>query len=115
MNVKTKITLCALASFVTLGTSVPGFAYSPNDAGTASAVVRYHDLDLSSSAGIRTLYGRIQNAAWRVCLQVVPSWNGIENTKCRQTAVDEAVAKVNKPALTAMHEGKKPSEKTASR
>jgi UrcA family protein len=61
---------------------------------------------------------RIQNAAWRVCGQIVPAQNAasdLENVKCRQTLVDVAVGEVNKPALAALHTGRKPSDMTASR
>jgi UrcA family protein len=71
--------------------------------------VRYSDLDLSTPAGIRTLYGRIQD---------VPAQNGpsgIANAKCRQTLVDDAVDEVNKPALTALHTGRSPENRTARR
>jgi UrcA family protein len=83
-----------------------------------STVVHYSDLDLSSSGGIHTLYGRIQDAAWRVCRQIVPAHNAqssMENAKCRQTLTDVAVGEVNKPALTALHSGKKPVDLTARR
>jgi UrcA family protein len=112
-------TLCAFALLVTLSYSVPGIAQSPKAvAATPSSIVRYEDLDLSDAAGIHTLYGRIQHAAWLVCGQIVPAQNGpsgIENVHCRQTLVDAAVAEVNRPALTALHTHKKPSERTASR
>jgi UrcA family protein len=112
-------TFCAFALLVTLGHSIPGVAQSPTSVAAApSSIVRYGDLDLSDAAGVHTLYVRIQNAAWRVCGQIVPAHNGpsdIENVHCRQTLVDAAVAEVNTPALTALHTHKKPSYRTASR
>ncbi|HTT00443.1 MAG TPA: UrcA family protein, partial [Steroidobacteraceae bacterium] len=101
----------------TLGLGAPGFAESPTPV-VPSAVVSYSDLDLSTSAGIHTLYERIRIAAWQVCRQSVPVRHGpgaIEILKCRDTLTDVAVGRVNKPALTALHTGKKPREITASR
>jgi UrcA family protein len=112
-------TLCAFALLVALSHSAPGIAQSPNSvATTPSSIVHYEDLDLSDTAGIHKLYVRIQNAAWLVCGQIVPAHNGpsgIENVHCRQTLVDAAVAEVNRPALTALHTHKKPTDRTASR
>ena len=112
-------TYCAVALLIALSHSVPGLAQSPKSvAPSPSSTVRYGDLDLADAAGIHTLYVRIQNAAWRVCGQIVPAQNGpsdIENVRCRQTLVDAAVAEVNRPALTALHTHKKPSDRTASR
>jgi UrcA family protein len=118
MNTKLNTTFSAVTLVATLAFGSPANAQSPSAATAPSSIVRYGDLDLSTSAGIRTLYGRIQDAAWRVCQQIEPPQNGpsgIENVKCRQTLVDVAVGEVNKPALTALHTGKKPSGVTASR
>jgi UrcA family protein len=90
----------------------PGYAQSSS--APPSRIVRYGDLDLSSPAAVRVLYKRIQHAAWRVCLESDPSASGIESMKCRRAAVDAAVDKVNKAALTALHTGKKPSDMAAS-
>jgi hypothetical protein len=49
-----------------------------------------------------------------VCLQT-DARAGIENVKCRQRTVDATVAKVNKPALVALNDGKKPSDMTVKR
>jgi UrcA family protein len=68
--------------------------------------VRYSDLDLSTPVGVRTLYKRIDNAAWKVCRQMFPVANGpsgIANSNCRAALVDAAVKDVNRPTLTALH------------
>jgi UrcA family protein len=112
---KTKLNAAfAIATLVTtLALSSPSRAQTPDgrDQGESapSQVVRFSDLDLSSATGIRTLYGRIQNAAWRVCRQIVlpqSGATGIENGKCRHTLIDIAVEQVNREALTALHTGK---------
>jgi UrcA family protein len=80
-----------------------------------SRVVKLNDLDLSRPTDVRTLYGRIGNAVWRVCSEIAPMGNGrIEHGTCRHTLVEAAVAEVNHPALTAYH-AKRPAPVTASR
>jgi UrcA family protein len=113
MNTKLNTAFRAVALVGTLGLFSSGYAQSSSAA--PSTVVRFADLDLSSPAGVRALYGRIQNAAWHVCLQNESTASGIENVRCRQSAVDAAVGKVNRPALTALNAGKKPSDMTARR
>ena len=73
-----------------------------------SIIVRYSDLDLARAEGARTLYGRIQNAARRACS---PEEYGIYSLRqnyraCVTKAVREAVGKVNKPTLTALHQAR---------
>jgi UrcA family protein len=116
MNTKLSTALIATTLLASLALCGPARAQTPTgDAKSApSEVVRYSDLDLSSPAGIRTLYGRIQNAAWRVCLLMVPA-PGIESGKCRQTLIDVAVGEVNKPALTALHTRKNSVDLSARR
>jgi UrcA family protein len=72
-----------------------------------SVTVKYNDLNLSTLAGARTLYGRISAAARSVCGYEGRSftdqafWNG-----CYRGAVADAVAKVGSPLLTAVHTGR---------
>jgi len=96
----------ALAGVLCLVGTVPALASTPEN----SITVSYSDLDLSTSAGARTLYGRIQFAAKRVC--------GYEGTdvlsqaiwrKCFHGSVGDAVAKVNSPLLTAVATGRSPA------
>jgi UrcA family protein len=69
-----------------------------------TVVVRYGDLDLSSTEGARVLYQRISVAARQVCpvefsravLQVG------KNRACREAAIERAVNAVNNPQLVAM-------------
>ena len=117
MNTKLSSTIGAFALVATLGLGAPGFAASATST-VPNAVVRYSDLDLTTSEGNHILYERIQNAAWQVCRQIVPVQHfpgAIEILKCRQTLMDVAVGQVNKPALTALHTGNKPRDITASR
>jgi UrcA family protein len=69
--------------------------------------VKYADLNLSSPAGVQALYGRIMSAARQVCqldthtdLQLL----GKEQA-CMKQAIDDAVRKVNSPALADLRFG----------
>jgi len=75
---------------------------------TASAdpgqmTVRYSDLDLNRSEGVKILYHRLQHAAQTVC---TPNQNRSLATKarfdsCIETNMQAAVAKIDRPLLTA--------------
>jgi UrcA family protein len=69
-----------------------------------SVVVRYGDLDLSTTKDARVLYQRISDAARQVC----PYENSrvlmqvSKNRACREAAIERAVNAVNSPQLAAM-------------
>jgi UrcA family protein len=72
-----------------------------------SKTVKFQDLDITKPAGAKTLYGRIRAAARDVC---DASTSGDPILKpamhaCMETAIDNAVRKVNAPALTALRFG----------
>ena len=69
-----------------------------------SESVKFADLNLSSPAGVETLYGRIHAAAKRVCVQ--PAGELAATRSCERKAESEAIAKVNLPLLTAFYEQK---------
>ena len=70
-----------------------------------TAVVRYADLDLSHPAGVDRLYVRLRQAASLVCnpsdTQGVRAQ--VSYRACAERALDDAVATVNDPNLTALH------------
>ena len=80
------------------------------DETSRSIKVSYSDLDLTTQAGAATLYSRIRGAARQVCgyegvtYAETSSWR-----RCFSDAVGNAVAKVNSPQLTALHQGKSPA------
>jgi UrcA family protein len=90
-------------------------AANPRDATEVhSEKVNYADLNLSTLAGASALYTRIQSAARRVCGDENDlSHLGIRKS-CQRTAIAAAVAKVNSPSLTAVHESKTGGPKLAS-
>jgi UrcA family protein len=73
---------------------------------TVSIAVKYADLDLNRPADVKTLYQRIRHAAYGACGQreltgshsALPSWQ-----QCVRDAVEQAVARLDRPALTAYH------------
>ncbi len=72
--------------------------------------VSYADLNLESPAAVSSLYGRLRSAAQRVCKPLddgrySPANFGFQ--RCYQTALDSAVAKINRPVLTAMHNSRR--------
>jgi UrcA family protein len=73
---------------------------------TRSVVVRFADLDLNQSKDVQILYHRINLAAGFACGQreltgsrlPLPSWE-----HCVAAAVDSAVLRLDRPALSAYH------------
>jgi len=71
-----------------------------------SLTVQFADLDISGTAGARVLYRRLQHAAETVCAPLDDRNLALHLrfNQCVQTAINTAVAKVDRPALTAYHE-----------
>src|SRR5215472_15971201 len=72
---------------------------------THSQTVKFADLDLSKSEGLKTLLSRIHGAAGKVCAPRPETNDTKGNTaykKCFGDAVNGAVAKVGNPGLTAL-------------
>jgi UrcA family protein len=74
-----------------------------------SITIKYSDLDVTHEAGVKALYGRIQNAAHTVC---EPQSNArdlqtmIARNKCISNAVSNAMETVGLPALTSLYQEK---------
>jgi len=93
-----------------LGSAAPALVVPETAAAAAvalpSQVVRYDDLNLAQPRGVALLYARIHAAAEMVCgtAQRIGSRLPPNAWKvCVAEAVDQAVAKVDRPALTAYH------------
>jgi UrcA family protein len=75
----------------------------------AELAVNYSDLDLSRTEGAKVLYQRLVHAARITCS---PDKVSLENQEryyeCIHSAVAAAVAKVDRPALTAYYQAKTP-------
>jgi len=81
-------------------------AAAPQD--VPSVVVHFADLDLSRSEGATVLYQRLKDAAETVCapLDERDLARYFSFNACVENAISTAVAKVNRPALTAYYEAK---------
>ena len=81
-------------------------AAAPADAGSNQITVHFGDLNVDRPAGAAVLYRRIRAAAQSVCgdrqppgaHMTSPAWSS-----CVAQAIDEAVARVDRPAVTAYH------------
>jgi UrcA family protein len=102
---RTRLVMIA-AGIAFLGLAGASNAAQPNFFESQRMTVSYADLNIESAAGIKALYGRLQFAARRVC---APFDDGQHRTGdfhfrvCFRDALGSAVAKINKPTLTAMH------------
>jgi UrcA family protein len=94
----TLMTICTLAL-----TCHAAFADPVPDA--LSVKVQFSDLDLTHPQGIAVLYGRISYAAKTVCAPFegrdLRSFAAAQ--RCHRDAISAAVARVDRPALTAYH------------
>jgi UrcA family protein len=73
------------------------------DLQTRRYVVRFADLDLSSEAGVKTLYRRIRSAAESVCAPLGGARELARQAQwraCRDTAIADAVAEIDHPMLS---------------
>jgi UrcA family protein len=71
--------------------------------------IAFSDLDLSKPDDVAELYARINSAARLVCIDSSSPWDAgrIETIKrCHAAVVGDAVAQINVPKLTALHEQK---------
>jgi UrcA family protein len=82
-------------------------AFAADDSDAPSMKVHFGDLNLSTDAGIQTLYRRIKVAARTVCNESMVSGDGRAASHywaCYDKAVADAVDKVNNTQLTAMYQ-----------
>jgi UrcA family protein len=98
------LTSLALGSALFAGAALASATAADGNLVAQSMSIRYADVNLATKAGATTLYRRIEGAARFVCgesgrrLDEQHAWK-----ECYQNAVDDAVAKVNNPTLSAMH------------
>jgi UrcA family protein len=71
-------------------------------------VVRFGDLDISTSQGAAALYRRIYGAASIVCWRMYDSHEAymLNKAACLKKVIADAVTKVNAPALSAVYASK---------
>jgi UrcA family protein len=72
-------------------------------------MVKFGDLDVSTSKGAVSLYGRIYSAAGNVCSRMYDHDDlalRLNKDACLQKVIADAVSKVNEPALSAVFASK---------
>jgi UrcA family protein len=96
MNTKLSLALATLVLAPGLACAGPADASVPTADGASapSELVRFSDLDLSTSDGMAALHDRISQAAYRVCRDMIPTAS-IDNARCQQQLVEAAVDDVN--------------------
>ncbi len=110
-------TLLVTASLAFGGSAALAAETSASPANGASAhaavtyPVRYEDLDVSSPHGAKILYLRIRYAAEMVCGSAA-SWGKKEGQACVSKAIDDAVARINRPLLSQYQQQNTQSEKS---
>ena len=106
---ESKIVKGVIATVAVIAFSAPAIASADDLKGRSEKVV-YSDLNVVKENGAEALYRRLQQASKRVCgVQSIQNAGGIrmvaEQRDCYQSALNEAVAKIDSPTLTAIHEG----------
>jgi UrcA family protein len=84
----------------------------PND-DVRTARVRFGDLDLNSPAGAERLYRRLSIASRDVCgdsSEIIALEELADIRACRNEALEDAVARVDRPLLTAAYEHHHPGQ-----
>jgi UrcA family protein len=87
----------------------------PAGAETVSETVNYSDLNLETTAGAAALYSRLEVAARHVCRALYSPGAPFQVSSCLHEVLEAAVKNVNRPNLTALHEGRAASGLTAQR
>jgi len=109
---KSKLINSVIAAVAVVSFSLPAIASADSGAdlkGT-SEKVQYSDLNVQKQAGAEQLYRRVQLASKRGCgvqsLKIAGSIRAVSDARrCYEKSLDAAVAKIDNPALTAIHEG----------
>lgn len=109
MNTLLKRSIAAFAlTVVVTGLALP--AQADEGASTEPNItVKFRDLDLSKPEGVAALYQRIERSARLVCKDSSSPYDAgrVETfERCYQSAIEDAVASINQPQLTAFHRAK---------
>lgn len=100
-----------LATFVVLGLPSIALAASPSNFHKGSIKVEYGDLNISTLAGARTLYTRLENAARKGCdfrpLNELGSISRYKESRaCYSEKLTAAVERIDSDTLTEIHNSK---------
>jgi UrcA family protein len=105
VNAGSATSVLALALVLSPGAAFAAGSFSQGD--QRSVTVRYADFNLAGPEGTAKRYRRIRAAADLLCAPRVPPgtlWESPSYRRCFNSAVEEGVAQVHRPALTALHE-----------
>jgi UrcA family protein len=111
MNTITSTPLRTLVAGAILSALALSFATASDAAGDTAypqVIVKFADLNVSTSQGAAVLYGRIHSAAVDVCSRMYVDEQAYKWHKnaCLQKVIGDAVIKVNRPALSAVFASK---------
>jgi UrcA family protein len=101
-------TLLAGAILSALAFSLATVSRANDDTTPPQVIVKFADLDVSTSQGAAALYRRIHGAAVDVCSRMYvesQSYKWHKNA-CLQKVIGDAVTKANRPALSAVYASK---------
>lgn len=105
-NIRTRLyaAICVLFGSAAVGT--PWTSAQASEETPPSKTVKFADLDVRTLEGSQALYRRIRIAAYKVCEsnEHDPVMREAK-PRCIDTAIDNAVKKVNAPYLTALRFG----------
>jgi UrcA family protein len=104
-NVKTANHVPRALSTAMLLTCVWAFSSASADEQVRSETVKFQDLNVNSSQGVKALYTRIHSAAGRVCSESDPILR-IASAACARKAEADAIEKLSLPQLTAYYKSK---------
>ena|SRR5271165_2317213 len=95
---------CVLGTAAITALTLPAGA---DDLNLPSKTVKFDDLNITTAAGARVLYRRIQAAAVEVCPAQFTYSLRMEQAQhaCVDYAIDNAIKKINSPALTELRFG----------
>jgi UrcA family protein len=100
LTIRAVLVIAALSSPLWSDTAAAGPA-------TASTVIQYRDLDLSTDAGVQAVYERIKTAARHVCFLETSEHPGIDQQAryfaCYEDALANAVKQIGESRLAALH------------
>src|SRR3984957_14042852 len=100
--------LVAAAMFGALAMSFASQSNASDSTDARAFRVQYGDLNISTSRGAATLYGRIRTAAEAVCSPVNQGdlSSKMHRNACVSQSIAGAVGKINQPALFAVYNAK---------
>jgi UrcA family protein len=109
MNTSTQLPrILAATIFAALTCSIATVSFASDSSDALQAMVKFGDLDVSSTSGATTLYNRIRGAADHVCRPFNNRDFASQKllAACLHKAMSDAVNEVNQPALFAIYNAK---------